>query len=617
MNLYKYMKSFLDNKLNIFLVILVLLPIGYFYWLRLTTATNIPNWDDYGGVLAFLNSFVDSPSIYLKLKLLISRYAEHRLLYVRLVTVIDYLIFGQVNFIHLNIIGNLGLLGIAYLFYQSMPKHPNRLLYFVTVSFLLFQLQYFTIIFGSMSALQNINTVLFAFASLYLLSKDQPKYFLFALVFAGLATFSSGNGMFAFLAGLIILFNRRKIDLYTAAWVIIMIGSILFYFYKYDTTGYNGIVSGYTQVDPLKVHRTVIRSPDKAMSFWFSFVGSSIRNISNKYGFLLAIISGFSATVFFLYLIYKKYFQKNPLLFSYLVFLFFSALSVTVVRFDGSAQYAFVPRYRFFSILILIVIYLISIDFFDLYKKKLYAIIIIALSIVFYFSVLNFSLKKLDHKRDLLIAGVKSYHRYNEQSGRIVEDITTAIKRTQTLESEKLRLATSHSTQIQARNIIYNAEKRKIFNMPPTKKMAFALQPLPPETDSLKYYVLVEKQTNKFIVIKNAWAFYEGSNAGENRTYLVLVSSDNRYVFPTTSVPRPEIVKLYGSEKYLKSGFKFKTLRARIKDGEYKLGLVIARDLEILGFKFTNKVIRIVSDEEATNQSTIKTEQTGNIKQKD
>lgn len=176
--------------------------------------SNIPSWDDYGAILGFINRAHDAPSLFHQVQLMFGKYAEHRIFYVKLITLLDYYLFGQVNLIRLNFIGNLGLLGIAVILFKTIKPVDNRWLFFLLVLYLLFQLQYIGIIFSPMSALQNINTVLFALASLYFLNKKETKYFILALLFAVVGCFSSGNGMFIFMAGLLILFSGNYSYIY-------------------------------------------------------------------------------------------------------------------------------------------------------------------------------------------------------------------------------------------------------------------------------------------------------------------------------------------------------------------------------------------------------------------
>ena len=141
---------------------IALFPIGFYYGFRMYTAENIPIWDDFGAILVFLNRIYDTQFLSEKLKLLFDKYAEHRLLFVKTVSLLDYYLFGNVNFIRLNLIGNLGLLGILVIFFKAFKCPDNKWLWFLPVVFLLFQMQYLGIYSTAMSALQNIGIALIA-----------------------------------------------------------------------------------------------------------------------------------------------------------------------------------------------------------------------------------------------------------------------------------------------------------------------------------------------------------------------------------------------------------------------------------------------------------------------
>jgi len=345
------------------------------------------------------------------------KYSEHRIFYVKLNTLLDYYLFGQVNLIRLNFIGNLGLLGIAVILFKTLKPVDNRWLFFLPVLFLLFQLQYIGIIFSPMSALQNINTVLFAFASLYFLNKKETRYFIWALVFAVVGCFSSGNGMFIFMAGLLVLFTGNYSYIFKSIWILVMIISIAWYFQDFGPVANSVITDGYSHrsfTQALK--QTIFRKPHIAMSSMFAFIGGSLSGAGQKVGLLVSLVAGFSIIVYSMYLLYNGYYKRNPLLFGFLLFLIASALALAIVRVDRPITHMIIPRYHFFSLLFIIVVYLTFLEEFDLLQKKKVAFIVLGLSKAFYRLVFGPSIKAFDAKRVALVEGAKSYHRIQNRN---------------------------------------------------------------------------------------------------------------------------------------------------------------------------------------------------------
>jgi len=187
-----------------------------------------------------------------------------------------------------------------------------------------------------MSALQNINTVLFAFVSLYLLNKKETKYFILALLFAVVGYFSSGNGMFIFMAGLLILFTGNYSYIFKSIWILVMIISIALYFQDFGQVANPGIADGYSHRSFDQAILQAFMKPQIVVSSLFAFIGGGLLGLSQKLSLLIALVAGFSIVIYSLYLAYAGYYKRNPLLFAFLLFLTLSALALVIVRVEST-----------------------------------------------------------------------------------------------------------------------------------------------------------------------------------------------------------------------------------------------------------------------------------------
>ena len=120
------------------LYVVIFIPIGFYFYFLVKHMVNAPINDDYTAVLDFLISYQKESSSYEKFKLLFSQHNEHRLFYNRVITLVSFYIFGQVNFNFLIVVGNLSLGGIFFLLYKNCNEKFNDIKYFVPVSFILF-----------------------------------------------------------------------------------------------------------------------------------------------------------------------------------------------------------------------------------------------------------------------------------------------------------------------------------------------------------------------------------------------------------------------------------------------------------------------------------------------
>lgn len=90
----------------------IFLPAVPYFVVVLQNAPNVPIMDDYDAILAFLNNWRGA-DLMGKLSLLFQQYNEHRLLHSRIVYVLYYSLFGNVDFRNLILLADLQLVIIA------------------------------------------------------------------------------------------------------------------------------------------------------------------------------------------------------------------------------------------------------------------------------------------------------------------------------------------------------------------------------------------------------------------------------------------------------------------------------------------------------------------------
>ncbi|QJW92362.1 hypothetical protein HNV11_15230 [Spirosoma taeanense] len=168
-------------------------------------AINIPKWDDHA-LRAFLYYSDQEPTFSGKVYQLFRQHNEHRIVYDRLITFLDYHLFGKLNFRHLMLVGNLSLVGLLAIFMVILRRHGQPLLATVPVALLLFNLSQWENMFWGMAALQNFSVVLWVLAALYFLSFTD--WWILALASGVLATLTSGNGLLVWPIGFGLLLLR-------------------------------------------------------------------------------------------------------------------------------------------------------------------------------------------------------------------------------------------------------------------------------------------------------------------------------------------------------------------------------------------------------------------------
>ena len=230
----------------------MLIPVGVFWYVWGVYATNVPKWDDH--VLRFFLFALDEEATFSgKLYQFVKQHNEHRIVYDRLITWLDYHLTGKLNFVHLMFIGNLSLMGLLAVFGRVLSQPVGvpdgvftragganwrtGLAYLPPVAFLLLNLSHWENMFWGMAALQNFTVMLWVFLVIYVLAYTQKTGLAIALGLA--ATLTSGNGLLVWPVGFGLLllqtgFARERSYKTILQWVFWAILAFAGYFWQYE-----------------------------------------------------------------------------------------------------------------------------------------------------------------------------------------------------------------------------------------------------------------------------------------------------------------------------------------------------------------------------------------------
>jgi len=336
-----------------------------------------------------------------------------------------------------------------------------------------------------------------------------------------------------------------------------------------------------------------LNSPLHAASFLFTLLGSGFSTVYPKAGFLISLLTGFGIITYILHLIRTKYYKVNPLISSFLLFIVMSGLAVAFVRSNYPVSYAYTStKYIFYSLLTISLIYMTLLEQFSTNRPKKLVIWALAISIVLYVTqIINYGDLFKAIKEEYIFAA-EDYH-HPELVNSYGDDIELAIRRLWHPTAWRLLTQPLKPNQPGTKNIIEMAAKKSVYYLPYDEPRKLIRKKLPPQSKNMRYYILINDQP-KEVVVNNGWALIIGDDSYDNVIYVLFRSKSNRYVFPTTPVGRPELVRKFGSKGYMKSGFKFKVPKQNMNKGRYKVGLIITENDRIRAFKFTNKKIQIL-----------------------
>ncbi len=220
------------NKRAVASLIVTFALIFVYYQLWNRYAINIPKWDDHA-LKATVFNFEKADSFWGKVYEIYRQHNEHRIALTRLIAIIDYKIFGRINYEHLMFVGNLALLLIWWLLTRFFKPLAGAVWYALPIATFWFSMAFWENAFWGMAAIQNIWVVAWAMLTFWRLSRAD-KYWWWALPMAFMGIFTSGNGLLIFPLAFVILLLQKRWKV-AVIWILFSIFSITLYFWDYQS----------------------------------------------------------------------------------------------------------------------------------------------------------------------------------------------------------------------------------------------------------------------------------------------------------------------------------------------------------------------------------------------
>lgn len=358
---------------DLVLIAIAGIPILFFYYFLWKTRINIPINDDYS-LLYFTNNFSSLNGLVSKINYIINyQHGAYKLIIVNAVFAVQFTLLGYVEFANLSLIGDVAVLLVYFLIIKNFKIQAFnslvRLLIIMPVSLLLFQLQYASTLNFSMAGIQNISVLIFALATLSLLTHDVRICFIGACFSMLFAVGASGNGFLLIPVGTLLLAERKR-WLHIIIWIIfsIVVGLIYFTNYQLSLPSIN-----HEDGQLIKI------LSEFNILYILAFIGSSIAKYQNHLpsaglGIILIFIWCFAFR--------NNYSTKNPSVFYFFIFLVLTAIGVSMIRSNLGIEQSLSSRYRIYSNLILILTYIYLIEtYFEKIKNEKIQLTIIGISI--------------------------------------------------------------------------------------------------------------------------------------------------------------------------------------------------------------------------------------------
>ncbi len=317
------------------------------YWYVVSKySVNAPFWDDYD-LLNFLNQFISSKGLSIKLSLLFRQDNEHRIVFSRAVELLDYYLFGKVNFIHLAIAGDVGLVLIVLLLcVYLVKKHVSPLNAAVVVVTLFSFSQYEAMIWASAS-LQQYYELFFALAALFFFTRSGSRNdFLKGLLLSTMASFTQGGGLIVFPV-ILVYFVLAKY--WKRGWIVLVYGALIFCLYF--------IILQY-HVTPLQAASRVyaLHHPLMFLEYFLLFLGNSAPGYG-PFPLYVPLLTGIIFLIFAMHMGVRYLSHKGePFLVFSMLFVLATAVAAGLGRVSWSVKEATASRYSINSLLLFVLI---------------------------------------------------------------------------------------------------------------------------------------------------------------------------------------------------------------------------------------------------------------------
>lgn len=365
-------------------------------WTYAQHIVNIPEEDDIYCSLQFLINFEDATSFQERLGVLFRSRSAHIIVFSNIANLLDRNLFGSVDFRHLMWVGFI-FLPLLTVLLQMQLRGPHKGLHAVALALLCINS------LSCVSATMAITSVeyypVLALTAVALLLLSQPGYLRLACaaLMISIATFSLGSGMLGFIAGAVVLAIRKDKQA-LLLWSIFCAVVVSIFFHLFESHKVTRLMSGFA------LHLNVL------CIYYLTFLGS-MTQVVPVYGKQLAPWLGFIFLLSCVFLIYKKYYLRNPFVAGMVVFILLTAATVTIGRSgkDATMGGALVARYAMHSCLLAALFYIAFVDLLAAHIQRTQAAVLCSSALLFSVLAMHAFLPEIQFRQQWRIKAAQRY----------------------------------------------------------------------------------------------------------------------------------------------------------------------------------------------------------------
>jgi hypothetical protein len=509
---------------------------------------DVPAFDDYDAVVAFLNRWVERDSPGARLRLVFSQHIEHRPALLRAAAAATFAGLGHVDLRVLQAFGALALPVLAAALFASFrPGAParERTLPFAPAALLLFHPQFWSAYLWPTCSATNFYSVALALVAFRALGGSTRRSLALAVAAAVGATFAQGNGVAALPLGFVAL-GPEAPRARRLAWLgfAIALGALYVAAFERPFDTWDALAN--------------LASPERAaraVGYVLNFLGSaaafSQRGLAPAAG--VALLASLAA------LLWRGAWRRSPALVALLGFLLVSAgLNALVRAQQGAAAPLLQDRYRFYASAFLAASWLAwAAELSGTRRMRLALASALAASLAFSGASHALYRARLLDMSQRLAAGLERWWTTGEGG----------------LFYPRFEWASA---------VLLGAFERGVLRVPPAWIAAHGAAPVEvalPEPGSRVSFHVGTLQRDAAALVVDGWAHVGGAARGQ-RVSLVLRSPERTLVFPARSVPRTDLTtaRPQPARGLARSGFRLLVPAALVPAGAYRIGVLVEHE---------------------------------------
>ncbi len=494
------------------IAVLALVPVLYYALTIIRYAWNMPYMDDYPVLVDFLNRW-SGASMSEQMGMLLEQNNFHRVVWVKVLALLNVGVTGSINFTFLQLVGNAALLLTVWVLYRANSSLNKWA--FLPALFLIFQFQSWNNAFWAMAAVSNLWAPAWALLAFYLANQQSDRLRWLALLVGLVALLTNGNGLVVLplLCGLAVFtkpYGRQGkgwLDgntMWRSTLISLTIIALFFYFRGYSNPSGPSLT---TLLNPAKLFHLL--ALDTAF-LGAMFYHPSVAWLSQVVGCITILWTG--------YLLLTRYDRKNPTLFWFLIFLNLTGLMLAVNRIEKGTELMYASRYRNITALMLTTTYLTLVDVFRLTRPRWSPALVTLASLgaVAIWGISNYTYaSKISRFREL-----KQTDQFLWQQFNLVRGCAPILQ-----PAQKLTLLTQEGLFAPLPLSINELVSQPVATFQPNATRS-------QNTPEIEYQIDLRRTLGRYYVI-SGWAKLKGRKANFNDTYVCIHTSNGWKCYTT------------------------------------------------------------------------------------